>query len=250
VPATPYGNLFGAVARTPGHAIGDMSVCVARNRLRLDEPIAGRTCSAAVCWWPVAAAGRIIRVTLVYLVQHGDKQRRPGDPGLTQLGMRQATRTGHYLATLGTAELYASPSRRAQETAALIAVATGLGIRTDIRLRERLNWDCGQSIDGFLAAWAQSTCDRDLMVGGSESSRQAGARLRAFIAGLAGRPGPVVAVSHGGVTIDLLRTLLGDGAVDPQLVTGGIPPCAITAIDNQAPLLIASTAHLTEDPAS
>ena len=33
-------------------------------------------------------------VTIVYVVQHGDKERLPGDPGLTALGRQQATRTG------------------------------------------------------------------------------------------------------------------------------------------------------------
>jgi hypothetical protein len=32
---------------------------------------------------------RMIDVTLVYLVQHGEKQRLPGDPGLTELGRQQ-----------------------------------------------------------------------------------------------------------------------------------------------------------------
>jgi len=32
-------------------------------------------------------------VTVIYLVQHGDKVRVPGDPGLTELGKDQAAAT-------------------------------------------------------------------------------------------------------------------------------------------------------------
>jgi hypothetical protein len=50
-------------------------------------------------------------------------------------------------------------------------------------------------------------------------------------------------VTHGGITTDLLRNLLHDDALPPQLLAAGIPPCAITAIDNLTVVMIASTAH-------
>ena len=43
------------------------------------------------------------------------------------------------------------------------------------------------------------------------------------------RPAPVIVAAHGGVTGDLLRTLLGDDAV-PELADG-VPACAITTLD-------------------
>jgi broad specificity phosphatase PhoE len=67
--------------------------------------------------------------------------------------------------------------------------------------------------DAFLALWARTTHDRDFAPRKDESSRQAGARLQAFLAGLPGTPGPVAAVTHGGITTDLLRNLLGDDAL-------------------------------------
>lgn len=45
--------------------------------------------------------GRIVGMTVVYLVQHGEKQSLPGDPGLTAKGRQQATRTGRWLRGLG-----------------------------------------------------------------------------------------------------------------------------------------------------
>ena len=65
--------------------------------------------------------------------------------------------------------------RRARETAEGIASVTGLEVRADARLRERLNWDDGM-------------------------------------------PAPVLAA--------------------------GIPPCAVTAVDDRSVVMIASVAHL------
>ena len=66
-------------------------------------------------------------------------------------------------------------------------------------------------------------------------------RLQAFLAGLADASGPVAAVTHGGITVDLLRNLLGDDAVPAQVLAAGIPPCAVTAVDNLTVVMIASS---------
>jgi broad specificity phosphatase PhoE len=192
-----------------------------------------------------AGEGQYRRMTLVYLVQHGDKQRLPGDPGLTSLGCQQARQAGAWLNDQAIRALYASPLRRARETAEGIGRVTGLPVTLDDRLRERLNWAGGESLEDFLARWARTEDDRDHQPAGGVSSRQAAARLRAFLAGLAGQPGPVAAVTHGGITTDLLRTLLGDAAVPPGVRESGMPACAITAVTDTAVVsLIASVAHL------
>ena len=184
-------------------------------------------------------------MTTIYLVQHGDKERVPGDPGLTELGRRQAVVTASWLQRMELHALYSSPLRRARETAEPIARATGLPVQLDSRLRERMNWDGTQTFDAFLADWDRSTQDRDLVPGDGESSRSAGERLRAFVAALSGGRGQVAAVSHGGVTTDLLRTLLGDDALPPHLIDQGIPPCAITTLDDLHVIAIASTGHFS-----
>jgi broad specificity phosphatase PhoE len=184
-------------------------------------------------------------VTRIYIVQHGDKFRLAGDPGLTELGMRQAAVTARWLQERGLRALYSSPSRRAKETASPIASATGLAVQLDARLRERLNWDGSQTFDAFLADWERSTRDRDFVLVDGESSRSAAERMLAFLGGQIGQPGPVAAVSHGGATIDLLRTVLGDDVLRPHLLDGGIPACAITTLDDLEVIDIASTAHLS-----
>ena len=52
------------------------------------------------------------------------------------------------------------------------------------------------------------------------------------------------AVSHGGATVDLLRTVLRDDVLPPQLLDRGVPACAITTLDDLDVVAIASTAHL------
>jgi broad specificity phosphatase PhoE len=184
-------------------------------------------------------------VTTIYLVQHGEKERVPGDPGLTELGRGQAAVTARWLQGMGLDALYSSPLRRARETAEPIARAAGLPVRIDSRLRERLNWDGTQTFDAFLADWDRSTRDRDLVLGNGESSRLAGERLRAFLAGLSDESDQVAAVSHGGVTTDLLRTLLGDDGLPVHLIEEGIPSCAITILDGLNVVAIASTGHFS-----
>jgi broad specificity phosphatase PhoE len=110
--------------------------------------------------------------------------------------------------------------------------------------RERLNWDGSEPFDTLLALWARTTRDRDFVPAKGDSSRQAGARLRAFLAHLPGGPGPVAMVTHGGITPDLLRTVLGDDALPPHVLGAGIRPCAVTAVDDLGVVMIASTSHL------
>jgi broad specificity phosphatase PhoE len=148
-----------------------------------------------------------------------------------------------WLEGAGLRALFSSPLRRARETAAVIAAVTDLPVQLDDRLRERLNWEGTQTFDAFLAEWDRSNRDRDLVLDNGESSRSPGERMRAFLAGLRGGPGPVAVVSHGGATTDLLRTLLGDAALPPGLLAEGIPSCAITTLDDLHVVAIASTRH-------
>ena len=171
-------------------------------------------------------------MTTIYLVQHGDKERMPGDPGLTELGRGQAVVTARWLQGIGLHSLYSSPLRRARETAAPIGHATGLVTQVDSRLRERLNWDGTKNFDAFLADWDRSTKDRDLVPGNGESSRSAGERLRIFLVGLAGASGPVAPCGRGPATggstgsterVRAGHLILGDGLSAAYRVTGSPP---------------------------
>jgi broad specificity phosphatase PhoE len=69
--------------------------------------------------------------------------------------------------------------------------------------------------------------------------------LQEFLADLPAAPEPVAVATHGGITVDLLRNLLGDDAVPPHVLATGIPPCAVTAVDDLNIVMIASVSHLS-----
>ncbi|GAA1690745.1 hypothetical protein GCM10009765_45290 [Fodinicola feengrottensis] len=170
-------------------------------------------------------------MTVIHFVQHAEKQSTAGDPGLTEHGHRQAANAAAQFRSLGITNLYSSPLRRALETARPFASATGRTICQDESLRERMNWDGLLARSDFLSDWNRSTRDRDYWPRVGESSRAAGERLRSFVLSVQDIPGLVVVVTHGGVTVDLLRTLLGDDNLPPSLIADGVPPCAITTLD-------------------
>jgi hypothetical protein len=107
-----------------------------------------------------------------------------------------------------------------------------------------MNWDGSRPYEDFLMEWAQSTRDRDFVPSGGESPHQ-----------------PEIACGHfwphcrpdthrsawspmAGVTTDLLRNLLTDQALPAGLLGAGIPPCAITTIDDLTVMTIAAVEHL------
>lgn len=73
---------------------------------------------------------------MIYLVRHGEAAARWGradadpDPGLSDLGRTQAALAARALVQRPVERLIASPMRRAQETAAAFAAASGLPIET------------------------------------------------------------------------------------------------------------------------
>jgi len=171
--------------------------------------------------------GKVISMTVVYLVQHGDKQPGPvtgADGAGPDAGHpdRPAAGRPRDRCPVGQPDAARAGNRRVHRRGDR---ARGAG---NARLRERLNWDGSMPWEAFADLWARTAEDRDLVPGGGQSAREAGARLQEFLAGLRGLPGPVAAVTHGGVTAELLRTLLGDDAPPIGALAAGIPPCAIT----------------------
>ena len=131
--------------------------------------------------------------------------------------------------------VWSSPLARALQTAGPIASGLGLPVRVDDRLTERMNWsdDRSQTLDEFLADWQRASADRAHQPLQGDSSLQAGARFLDALRSIAEEvnEGVAVVVSHGGVTVDALRSLVGDAAVDaadPTLVTDGVPNGAVT----------------------
>jgi broad specificity phosphatase PhoE len=185
-------------------------------------------------------------MTLTYLVQHGEKRPEPGDPGLTDQGRWQADCVAKVLVEAGIVAVFSSPLRRARETAARIASVAGLAVVEDDRLRERMNWDGSRPIGEFLIDWSRSVRERDFIPADGYSSNQAAARMHEFLE--SAPAGPVAVVSHGGITVDYLRTLVGDSALPARLLHEGVPSGAITTLDDGTLVKAASTTHLDQLP--
>ncbi|GAB3647409.1 histidine phosphatase family protein [Glycomyces tarimensis] len=183
-------------------------------------------------------------MTVFYVVQHGEKERKAGDPGLTARGRRQAEQVAELLRGKGLTGVYASPLRRARETAEPLASACDLDVRTDARLTERMNWDGTVPIERFLQQWAAASADRDFVPALGDSSRSAGARFRDFLVEHRDGGEVLAVAAHGGVTVDLLRTLLGDQAVPASMLREGVPSGAVTTLEGLEVRAIAAVGHL------
>jgi broad specificity phosphatase PhoE len=198
----------------------------------------------------------------VVIVQHGDRERLPGDPGLTELGLAQALATARWLGRGETPPvgIWSSPMRRARETASPIADELGVLPITDARLRERMNWgdSLAESIEDFLEDWRTASADRAYVPRSGDSSFGAASRFLEALDDLAAAhpSGTAIVVAHGGVTTDVLRTLLGDDELRtnaPALIDDGVPSCAITTLQGSnkgwAVASIAVVDHLDDHPA-
>jgi len=196
---------------------------------------------------------------LVYLIRHGQKEPTPGNPALTEMGRKQATASGIYLAKQNLSKVIASPLKRTQQTAKLICKQLQLPFSTDERLTERANWTADTPIDVFIEYWHHSSRDRDWSSSIGSSSRATGDKVDEIIseckqAGI----DSLLLVTHGGTITDFLRNHFSDEKLitdffktEHQLIETAIPECAITQVEFDGATFelqkIASTNHYLPD---
>lgn len=149
------------------------------------------------------------------------------DPGLDELGQRQAAALREVVG--GAHRVVTSPLRRTRETAATL----GLPVEIDERWIEI---DYG-TLDGSPLAdvpastWATWRADPDLPLGGGESLRAVGARVRAAASDLVAeaRTRDIVVVSHVSPIKAVTAWALGVG--DEVIWRLWCAPASITVID-------------------
>jgi broad specificity phosphatase PhoE len=161
-------------------------------------------------------------VAVLYLVRHGESEanrRRVFDGrefGLTPLGRRQAQAVAGRLALRPIEAVYASPYRRALETAEIVAGELGRAVDVAADLQEvRVGDLAGRRDPGahtiYKAVYARWLAG-DLAAGfpGGETLGAACARVQRFLDVVAARHHghEVVAVSHGGMPETVLPILL------------------------------------------
>jgi probable phosphoglycerate mutase len=164
----------------------------------------------------------------LFLVRHAQARNAPGtsydDASLSTLGRAQGAAVARACAELAPDALYASPARRARETAELIGAAAGLPIRVDRRLLEyrfgsvtdpHLTMEQLRERRDDLLAWHP---DRKLASDG-ETIREFATRVMAVTDEIVARHvgERVVVVSHAG-TIDVtMRWAIGINPGTPVL---------------------------------
>lgn len=150
----------------------------------------------------------------IYLVRHGQKLPHAGDPGLTEIGLRQARDTGSYLQQFPITKVISSPFKRTAETAQQIVDMLSLELKLDTALVERMNWsDEAVSKKAFLQEWIKATNDRYYVPKYGDSSFVTGQRIQTLISKTSEKEDHVVLVTHGGAIIDYLRNVFGDETV-------------------------------------
>lgn len=180
---------------------------------------------------------------ILYCIRHGETtfnaegrlQGHSQTPALSPLGRRQSEAVAGALADKSIEAVYASPLRRAMETAGVIAQAIGLEICTDPRLMEidigvfqdQLRSDLEKHQAEALARWLSG--DPDYVIPGGESRRQLAQRGCEALEAIR-RTGHqrVAVVAHGGVLVSSIKSLLGIPLRDPPLA---LENCSITTLD-------------------
>ena len=103
-----------------------------------------------------------------------------------------------------------------------------------------MNWDGSIALEDFLDDWERAAADRSFRPRIGDSSDDAADRFLAALDDIAAGVtdgSTTVVVAHGGVTVDALRTILGDDALTlaaPTLIDDGVPSAAITRLERVA----------------
>lgn len=159
---------------------------------------------------------------LFYCIRHGQstynaegRVQGQSDVPLSELGGRQGEAVAAALRGLPIEALYASPLRRAMETARPVAEALGLPIQTDPRLKEvhagvfqdRVRSQLDELFPEVLARWRSG--DPDFAIPGGETRRHLMERGRkVFDEILRSGHQQVAVVSHGGLIAAAIKSLL------------------------------------------
>ncbi len=183
---------------------------------------------------------------IVHCVRHGESEfnsegRVQGhlDVPLSELGRRQAAAVATALAAEPSEIIFASPLRRARETADIIAQRLGLVIETDPRLKEinvgifqgKRRDELPQLYPEEFARWKRD--EPDFIIPGGESRKELERRgLEAFEAIRRSSRREAIVVAHGRLLIVTMRAMVPDVAdlrKSSGLENGSISTLALTA---------------------
>ena len=160
---------------------------------------------------------------ILHLIRHGEsvynaegRIQGHADIPLSELGCRQAEAAAEALAGQPLEAIFASPLRRAAQTAEIIAKRLGLPVKFDDRLKEidvgifqgKMHGELERIYPEEIARWRSE--ELDYAVPGGESRRQILYRGRAaFESILAEGRENVAIVSHGRILMTTIKDMLG-----------------------------------------
>lgn len=193
---------------------------------------------------------------VIYLARHGRTRynhegrfQGQSDVPLDATGIEQAAELAERAVAHRFAVLWASPLRRARQTAEAVAVRTGLTIHFDPRLMET---DTGQWTDCTFAemeaadpvgfqAWLVG--DEQWAFPGGESFREQGDRVMAALAEIERGPQPALVICHGmAIRLALARRRGVPGPGPTAIANGALVPLDGTLDDAEAGPSATSTA--------
>jgi broad specificity phosphatase PhoE len=182
----------------------------------------------------------------IYLVRHGENPAnltrqfscRLIDYSLTPRGLQQAEQTALYFQSLPIGTVFASPLKRAVETATIIAQPLGLEVQVLEQFREvnvgpleeqpptAENWAFH---DRIFADWLSGK--HEVMFPGGENYLTLLARMQAGLKEVIRRnpDKPSVVVGHGGIFMATITNLCRNA--DMQLIRKGSRNCSVTEIE-------------------
>lgn len=171
---------------------------------------------------------------MIYLARHGrtpynheGRFQGQSDVPLDETGLQQAAELAERAAAHDFAVLWASPLRRARQTAEAVAARTGLTIQFDERLMETDTGDWtdrsfeevrAENPEGF-DAWL--TGDASWQFPGGESFHVQGDRVMAALAEIEQGPQPALVVFHGMAIRLALARRKGEPGPGPNAVANG-----------------------------
>lgn len=192
----------------------------------------------------------------VYLVRHGENEKEREDPGLTELGRKQAEATKLLYKTIDL--IFTSPAKRCLQTAEILGRNLHLPYKVSDSLKERISFEEVPDLNyhGYLDLCWKSSNYRDYILPNGDTSEKAGRRLSDFlISKCESLKNGVICVTHQGIIGDFLRNEFSPDLLDSiyknfdRIREDSITNCSITTVkisDGRFNLVnIGSSLHLS-----
>ncbi len=168
---------------------------------------------------------------ILYCIRHGQsiynaegRIQGQADVPLSDLGRLQGQAAARAIVGLGVEAVFASPLQRARDTAGMVADGLGLEVQTDDRLKEvdcglfqdRMRGEILREYEGMIERWRSG--HPDFVFPQGESRQNLIRRGHEVLDAISKSPHAAVAVvSHGGLLLAGMKSLLGIHSTEPPL---------------------------------